>query len=298
MNSPVLQLQALAEDPKTEILAVLLKAKSIAVKLNLLELITWVEHEINGYPNKSDVPEYRTGHGIVKGFNYAQGRYLPLDLNGMTAEMVDMITTYTLYESISSMDKQDNKGEMVRLPLNPRQVEILLGAGKGGMELCWFFSSNKLEHIVTTVRNKILDWSLELEKQNIFGEDLRFNQQEKEVAPVTVKYIFNDVFTNNGVFAHQVEGDVNQQNTITSGDFSSLAEYLEKLGVEKSDIRELQEIISDSPVPESSENLGAGIGGWVGNMIGKAYAGGLNIAGAAAPAILTNAICHFFNIPV
>ena len=102
MNSPVLQLQALAEDPKTEILAVLLKAKSIAVKLNLLDLITWVEHEINGYPNKSDVPEYRTGHGIVKGFNYVQGRYLPLDLNGMTAEMIDKITTYTLYESILS----------------------------------------------------------------------------------------------------------------------------------------------------------------------------------------------------
>lgn len=34
-NSPVLELQALAGDPSSDIVAVLLKAKMIAVKLNL-----------------------------------------------------------------------------------------------------------------------------------------------------------------------------------------------------------------------------------------------------------------------
>ena len=50
-NSPVLELQALAGDPSSDIVAVLLKAKMIAVKLNLNDLSEWLEYEIDGYPS-------------------------------------------------------------------------------------------------------------------------------------------------------------------------------------------------------------------------------------------------------
>ncbi|EOX7392102.1 hypothetical protein ACOMQ0_000787 [Enterobacter quasiroggenkampii] len=49
-NSTVLELQALAEDPQSNILRLLLKAKVISSKLNLEEVTTWVDMEINGYP--------------------------------------------------------------------------------------------------------------------------------------------------------------------------------------------------------------------------------------------------------
>ncbi|MGP2617577.1 abortive phage resistance protein, partial [Escherichia coli] len=56
--------------------------------------------------------------------------------------------------------------------------------------------------------------------------------------------------------------------------------------------------IQESTPPTSSDAFGGKIGKWVGDMIGKAYAGTLNIAASAAPALLTNAICNYYNIPV
>ena len=57
-NSPVLELQALACDPDSDILSVLMKAKMIAVKLGLSDLTEWIQLELNGYPSFDTVPEY------------------------------------------------------------------------------------------------------------------------------------------------------------------------------------------------------------------------------------------------
>ncbi|WP_387468127.1 hypothetical protein [Photorhabdus sp. RM323S] len=49
-------------------------------------------------------------------------------------------------------------------------------------EACWFFSANKLGHIVTTVRNKVLTWSLELEKK-VFLVNAYFSHRKKRLLP-------------------------------------------------------------------------------------------------------------------
>lgn len=50
INSPVLELQALARNRESDIIEVLLTAKMIAVKLGLKDLSEWMEYEIDGYP--------------------------------------------------------------------------------------------------------------------------------------------------------------------------------------------------------------------------------------------------------
>jgi len=61
INSPVLELQALARNRESDIIEVLLTAKMIAVKLGLKDLSEWMEYEIDGYPGDVDLPEYRSG---------------------------------------------------------------------------------------------------------------------------------------------------------------------------------------------------------------------------------------------
>ena len=61
INSPVLELQALARNRESDIIEVLLTAKMIAVKLSLKDLSEWMEYEIDGYPGDVDLPEYRSG---------------------------------------------------------------------------------------------------------------------------------------------------------------------------------------------------------------------------------------------
>jgi hypothetical protein len=93
-------------------------------------------------------------------------------------------------------------------------------------------------------------------------------------------------------------GDITQHNSVTAGDFSSLEKQLKEWGVSDEDVRTLHQAVQESPAPTSADNFGSRIGEWIGNTIGKAYAGTLRIAGSAAPVLLTNAICHYYGIPV
>ncbi|MDH8276113.1 abortive phage resistance protein, partial [Klebsiella pneumoniae] len=74
----VIELQALASDPNSDIVAVLMKAKMIAIKLDLQDLVEWIELELNGYPNIASAPDYRSGQGILKAFNPVNG-WIPVD---------------------------------------------------------------------------------------------------------------------------------------------------------------------------------------------------------------------------
>ncbi len=162
-NSPVLELQALAGDPSSDIVAVLLKAKMIAVKLNLNDLSEWIEYEIDGYPSADGIPKYRVGRGVVKAFNPYHG-WFPVDFSDIPTEFIENISEFRITESISSMNKAESNDGMLRIIMPPKMVYFMFGSSNIPPEVCWFFMANKLNHIVTTVRNKILTWSLELGK--------------------------------------------------------------------------------------------------------------------------------------
>jgi hypothetical protein len=86
-NSPVLELQALSSDPSVDIVATLMKAKMIAVKLGLPEITEWIELELNGYPTNNAIPDYRKGQGQLKAFNPFNG-WIPVDLSQIDFELL------------------------------------------------------------------------------------------------------------------------------------------------------------------------------------------------------------------
>lgn len=88
-----------------------------------------------------------------------------------------------------------------------------------------------------------------------------------------------------------------KKNT-TSNAFYTLANELQNKGISENDISELEQIVKQSPIPKTKEEVEKGFGTWIGKITGQAYSGSLKIAGAVAPALLTNALCHYFNIPV
>lgn len=300
-NSPVLELQALAGDPSSDIVSVLLKAKMIAIKLNLNDLSEWLECEIDGYPTADGIPKYRVGRAIVKAFNPYHG-WFPVDFSNVPTELIESVSEFRITESISSMNKPENNDGMVRITMPPKMVDFVFGSRNIPLEVCWFFSANKLKHIVTTVRNKVLTWSLELEKQGIMGDGLLFTQKEKDAAPMTITNNntnnFHAPVNNAGAIGAGNTGDINQQNSISVGDIASLERELKSHGLDDNDVAELKLLVEQSPKPASKEEVEKGFGAWIGKMTGKAFTGALKVAGAAAPAVLTNAICCYFGIPV
>ncbi|EFD84697.1 abortive phage resistance protein [Klebsiella variicola] len=303
-NSPVLKLQDMASSSVTDIEELLLRAKMISVKLNLQDIAAWLEHELNGYPSNNLLPDYRIiKNAPVRAFNPYAG-WIPYQLGNTTGqykEIYDSLTTIHINNPVSMLIEYAKSDSTLYSDMPEFMTDLLQKAGGCDFRMAWKINPAQITKILSNVKSRILDWSLALESNGILGEGLLFSQEErKEAAAMTVNNInnFNGNVHNAGAIGAGNTGDIHQQNSITSGDFNSLARQLKEHGLDDADVIELEQLVKQTTKPGSKEEVEKGFGSWIGKITGKAFTGGLKIAGAAAPALLTNALCHYFNIPV
>ncbi|MCI0245446.1 UNVERIFIED_ASMBLY: abortive phage resistance protein, partial [Cronobacter sakazakii] len=271
-------------------------------QLGLQDISEWLEHELNGYPRLDQVPDYRIiTNAPVKAFNPYVG-WIPYQLGNVEdKELYKSLTTIRISNPVSMLIEYAKKEDTLYSELPAFMADFLQKMAGCEYSMSWVINPAQITKILSHIKSKVLDWALLLESKNILGEGLLFSPEEKqEAVGMTVNNInnFNGHVNNSGAIGAGNTGDIHQQNTITAGDFNSLERQLKEYGIEDNDIRDLKLAIDQSSAPTSSNNLGGKIGNWVGSMIGKAYSGSLKIAGTAAPALLTNAICAYFNIPV
>ncbi|EME1930068.1 abortive phage resistance protein [Cronobacter dublinensis] len=303
-NSPVLKLQEMASSSSTDIEELLARAKMISVKLDLKDISEWLEHELNGYPSHDLLPDYRVLRNVpIRAFNPYLG-WIPYQLSNTQEkhqDIYDTLTTVHINNPVSMLIEYAKRDSTLYSDLPSFLADFLQEMGDCDFRMAYSINPTQITKILSNTRSRILDWALLLERKGILGEGLLFSLEEKkEAAGMTVNNInnFNGNVNNSGAIGAGNTGDINQQNSITAGDFNTLERQLKEYGIEDSDIKTLKQAIEQSPAPTSSNNLGGEIGNWVGAMIGKAYSGSLKIAGAVAPALLTNAICAYLNIPV
>ncbi|MGJ0626333.1 abortive phage resistance protein [Xenorhabdus bovienii] len=303
-NSPVLKLQDMASSSSTDIEELLSRAKMISVKLGLQDISEWIEHELNGYPSIDVLPSYRIlKHAPIKAFNPYVG-WIPTQLGNLensNTELYEILTTVHINNPVSMLTEFSKSDSILHSDLPPFMATLLQKTSGVDFRVAWCINPAQIINVFSNIRSRILDWALQLESKNILGEGLLFSSEEKnEAIGMTVNNTnnFHGNVNNAGTIGAGNTGDIHQQNTITAGDFNSLERQLKAYGIEDNDISELKEIVDYLPAPTSSDSFGEKIGGWIGNMIGKAYSGSLKIAGSAAPDLLTNALCHYFNIPV
>src|ERR1700691_3908877 len=73
MASLVEQLQAEAMNLSLPVVGLLMKMKALATKLDLKELLEWVDRELAGYAITDDIPAYRMVQGEFKVWNPYHG---------------------------------------------------------------------------------------------------------------------------------------------------------------------------------------------------------------------------------
>src|SRR5580704_3737661 len=87
MASLVEELQSAAQDPNVPVVDLLRKAKILAFKLDVPELLQWVENELSGYSKGTELPEYRLISGRVEGF-HPQCGWRPVIFENETARSI------------------------------------------------------------------------------------------------------------------------------------------------------------------------------------------------------------------
>lgn len=173
------------------------------------ELIEWVDNELSGYKDKSEIPPYRCTYGVLKGnfLNYAtyvSSASIPLDPN-MPDNLKDYFKKVEFRESISglkNLSSNSTQHEMLRMPLSgslfPLIMEYSLVTMTAILNAWVEVGPGAVYSILSTVENKVLEIFLLLEKEFGCLDDLDIDlgaRDKKDVENISNNiylFIYND----------------------------------------------------------------------------------------------------------
>jgi hypothetical protein len=181
MDSLVLELQQLARSAETGIGELLRHAKVVAVKLDLEDARVWIDQEINGYVAQDDVPPYRDIPSELQVRNPFHGWNAVAW--GSSGNLQEHFATFKVGLAIAEVEVAA-KSKRPGFALTQPEMDALMQASDdfGRLPAMRSVSRASLVGILESVRAKVLDWSLALEKRGVLGHGMTFNEKEKRDA--------------------------------------------------------------------------------------------------------------------
>ncbi len=285
----------------TDLSNILRKAKVLARALGLPEFREWVDFELNGYLDRDAVPSYRkvraTNFGTFAGPFQSQIKNLVLPTYNLPPEVKQFAENIIFFEGIGELEALVAQGakshqikwqqEMILLA----QQSLQLANGMVLVDAHQPVPSHLILGILDQVKNKLLDFVLDLQESDITSEDISNHTVKPEIA----RNVFNNIniYGDRNVVASGAH--VNQNaNTVESGDLDSLLSFLREYNIHDNDICDLKEAITSEPTAHNG-HYGPKVRAWLGGMIAKAASKAWNVGLDTASRILTEALRAYYG---
>ena len=221
----ILQIQEAALDTKASLTEALLKAKVACAKLGLVEFGNWVDAELNGYVDipAKDMPEYRKLFGRPEAYNPVRGWQPIMFEDAKTEKAFSFAPVGMSVAAIENLLGGAKAGGTFEFPYPAEMAKRIRQAIKFNTQVHIELSGPVISSVLHGVRKMLLDWTLEMEKQNILGTDLTFNEDEKRKSVAVTEGVVNNItigqvgsFVQGGDRA-VVTGQVVSTNTLVQG---------------------------------------------------------------------------------
>lgn len=196
MGQSVYELQQMALDKNVDIEELLRKAYLIAVSINQKDIEEWVLNEQNGYKNVDNLPEYRFLRGELKAYNF--GRWIPTQFSKQ--EQAEAFSKLPFTESISGIVEayQNSSNGIASYSITDALTQALNKNGSFVTVYNYFVSTGQLRQVISSIQNKILHWTIELEKNSqVMKKEIEETKsvKEREVlmkVNIFLSYCWND----------------------------------------------------------------------------------------------------------
>jgi hypothetical protein len=150
--------------------------------------------------------------------------------------------------------------------------------------------------ILDTVRNRVLNFALEIEEQYPEAGDV--SSISTPISSSKIQQIFNT--TINGPVGNLATGSQNFSQSaimeIGKGDFEELSKFLKSLGLTSDDIKELHIAIKTDGQPKQ-KHFGGRVAEWLGKAVTKSAQGLLKIGSDVASKVISDAIFRYYGLP-
>jgi len=293
----------LLSDRQASLSAALLKTKVLMHRIGHKELADWVNDELRGYDKDKPVPAYRIIPTRLVG-NYQNIAYRATEQTLPTGHLPEKLrkdfSRDELRQSVEVLEKQtqDAKGSLIR-PIAPEFYGAIEKAFVKGnwIDSAWIqMEPTQLLNTLVEIRSRLLDFALNL--QDELG-DMPEDDMKEAAKGIDANGIFHAaVFGDNTTIIVGNENKTTVTNTVTKGDFKSLAETFRKAGVEEADIVELDAAVreDDAAAVVATKQYGPRVKTWMATMTGKAIDGVWALGLSAGAQVLGTAIGAYYGI--
>lgn len=293
-----------AIDNNASLESLLRKCRVLASRLKNDELKLWSQRELDGYFGDEDVPVYRQivgqGCGHFSGPFGSGIRNAPIADSLIPKKIRDQLIRIRMRESVaaiehllsSSTDKTlqyEWPGDAARIfgaEIYENQI-LVQGWTKVPLSFC--------AGILSTVRNRILNFALEIEAQNPDAGEAEPNSTPIPADQVS-QIVHNYIYGNVGNFASGQNFQQSSTAIISQGDLQALESALEQHGVSKSDLTAMKSALAREPEPKG-EIFGPRVATWIGKMVAKAAEGTWKIGTNVAATLLTAYLKQYYGLP-
>lgn len=302
------QIQESVVQEGSDLGSTLLKLRLLASRLGSDILEEWVKHEADGYPMDAEVPSYR-----IVGVTY-RGTFTGSFGSGMQNAQIppyliekfagESWTRYEIRESIGAVDemvKSHKSSDGGSFGIDASNLILLLQGkiykGYACNDISGSISPTAFYEIQQTVRNRILELTLELEKSVpgamhvAFGKSTENKTETEKVQQISQQIIYGNVST-------AVAGGSGAQIAvaIAERDNSSLIKHLVGKGIPEADASELAKIMESEEPASADEPFGEKAKNWVAANIKKAAEGTWSVGISVATKVLTTAALKYYGL--
>lgn len=271
------EIQAGAISEETSLSEVLRRCLVLAYRLKNEPLLAWVKAELNGYPDRTKVPEYRVVSVRVKvnsvGIAHRiTGEAVPYEY--FPEELYKLATTASIGQAVGSLEATKDQPELhVDPPARVRQWVI--EHGNPDVDVTAVYQElppGSIRGILSKIRNRLLEFVLEIE--GTFPDVESGSFEATPMVAAKAGAIFNTTIFGGSPSINV--GDSVQvmqiKHAVSAHDFDSLRRYLLDQGLVEHEVNELHEILDSGEDPQDVEDEATPTGSWArkaGTLIAK-----------------------------
>ncbi len=290
------------QNPQMKLSSILRKAKEFASALGNEEFRKWIDSELNGYNNNEEIPDYRQFHVESRGQFFGPfGTELknalipPLSVPDQIRGFAEEFSMFQGVRSLESLLESDFNTFEIPWPAN--FVTLLSNRIYKDYNCvsAWHpLARNQVEQVLDTVRNRLLEFILELQK--IHPEISRSEDEISEIPKEKVQSASSIlILGNQNVIAAGSQISQNIHQEMIKNDLDALLRVMRQIGVQEKDIEELKKAIEEDGPRTAPEKLGSKVAKWVGRITEKILDGSYKTISSVTSKLIVEALFRYYG---
>ena len=266
----------------------------------------WADAELAGYKNVDDLPDYRKltpmNFGTFAGSFGRMAKNVQIPIALLPSEIKELASNLDMRQGIREIETlaaQTTAERVWRLPW-PAEAVLLARDHIPMNDDCvlveaWKpITGSQLDGILDQVRNRLLDFLLELEHTN--PEVVNSEDAIRAVGNDSTQNIFmTTTYGGQNTVATGTDFAQNITSNVSPGNIQSLVSRLRSTGIDSDLLNELETAVAKDGERQQQNGFGEHVTSWMGKAMGKAMDGTWKIVTSTVPRILQETLFRYYG---